>query len=169
MKTKRHEAILKIISENEVYTQEGLQQKLSELGFEVTQATVSRDIKSLDLVKIITPEGKYRYAPKLADQVRGRTVKFHSIFVEAVIHVDYAQNIVVVKCHVGMGNAACAALDVMDLEGVVGTLAGDDTIFILMRDERQAQALVAKIEEMLARPENALSPETALRPKNQRL
>lgn len=155
MKTKRHEAILKIITENEVYTQEGLQQKLSEMDFDVTQATVSRDIKSLDLVKIITPEGKYRYAPKTADESRGRQVKFRSIFMEAVIQVDYAQNIVVVKCHVGMGNAACAAIDTMNLDGVVGTLAGDDTIFILMRDSEQARLLAVKIEDMLTRPETA--------------
>lgn len=149
MKTKRHEAILKIISENEIYTQEGIQAHLKEQGYDVTQATVSRDIKSLDLVKVITPEGKYCYAQKLSEQARKKTVKFRSIFVEAVINVDSAQNIVVVKCHVGMGNAACAAIDMMELAGVVGTLAGDDTVFILMRDEQQAKALAAKIDGML--------------------
>lgn len=149
MKSKRQEAILKIIQENEIFTQEGLQAKLSELGYEVTQATVSRDIKSLDLVKVITSDGKYCYAPKLSEQARKKTVKFRSIFVEAVISVDSAQNIVAVKCHVGMGNAACAAIDMMELSGVVGTLAGDDTVFILMRDEEQAQSLVVKIRDML--------------------
>lgn len=149
MKSKRQEAILRIISENEIYTQEGLQQKLLEEGFEVTQATVSRDIKHLDLVKVITSDGKYCYAQKLSEQERKKTVKFRSIFMEAALHVDFAKNIVVVKCHVGMGNAACAAIDMMNLEGIVGTLAGDDTIFILMRDEIQAASLTKKITEML--------------------
>ena len=150
MKTMRHEAILRIIEENEIYTQEGLQEKLREEGYEVTQATVSRDIKALDLVKSITPEGRYRYAQKLTDYAGGKqALKFRSIFVEAVLYVDSAQNIVVLKCHVGMGNAACAAIDMMDLPGVVGTLAGDDTVFILMRDTPQAGELVDKINGML--------------------
>lgn len=149
MKTKRHEAILKIIEENEIYTQEGLQEYLRQNGFEVTQATVSRDIKALDLVKSITPEGRYRYAQKLSDYVGKKSVKFRSIFVEAVLYADFAQNIVAVKCHVGMGNAACAAIDMMELTGVVGTLAGDDTVFILMRDSQQAAELCGKINEML--------------------
>ena len=82
MKTMRHEAILRIIEENEIYTQEGLQEKLREEGYEVTQATVSRDIKALDLVKSITPEGRYRYAQKLTDYAGGKqALKFRSIFV----------------------------------------------------------------------------------------
>lgn len=148
MKIKRQEALLKIIEENEVYTQEGLQEKLKEQGFDVTQATVSRDIKSLDLVKVTTPDGKYRYAQKKLST--GVTVKkFTSVFQEAVISVDYAINTVVVKCHTGMANAACAALDIMDLGDVVGTLAGDDTIFVLLRSEEKAALVSQKIKEML--------------------
>lgn len=150
MKSKRQEAILKIIAEQEITTQEGLQTELSQLGFAVTQATVSRDIKNLDLVKSLTPQGQYRYSLKQSDTSTARAVKFRSVFLEAVIRLDYAQNIVVVKCHVGMGNAACAAIDTMDLEGVVGTLAGDDTVFLLMRSEEQAQNLMRQIEAMLA-------------------
>lgn len=149
MKSKRQEAILRIIAEQEVTTQEELQTALREQGFDVTQATVSRDIKSLDLVKIITDEGRYRYSRKLPGQPAFRTQKFRSVFLEAVIHVDCAQNIVVVKCHVGMGNAACAAIDTMELEGVVGTLAGDDTVFILMRDNAQAESLMERIRDMV--------------------
>lgn len=149
MKTRRHEAILKLIESHEVYTQEGLQELLRQQGFEVTQATVSRDIKALDLVKTITAEGHYRYMQRLPEYSSKNAAKFQAIFVEAVIYVDCAQNIVVLKCHVGMGNAACAAIDRMELAGVVGTLAGDDTVFILMRDDAQAQALVEKIQNML--------------------
>lgn len=149
MKTKRQEAILQIITDREVTTQEGLQAALRERGFDVTQATVSRDIKSLDLVKVITPEGRYRYSQKQRGVSGAGALKFRSVFVEAVIHVDCAQNIVVIKCHVGMGNAACAAIDTMELEGVVGTLAGDDTVFILMRSGEQAVELMQRLQEMV--------------------
>jgi len=150
MKTKRQETILKIISENKICTQEGLQEKLKEYGFAVTQATVSRDIKSLDLIKNITPDGTYCYAQKTQD-ASPRAVKYRAIFVETVVSVDHGQNIVAVKCHTGMGNAACAAIDKMEFEGVVGTLAGDDTVFILMRDSDQAVQLVQKITDMIGR------------------
>lgn len=149
MKAKRHEAILRIIAEKDVYTQEGLQAHLKELGYDVTQATVSRDIKSLDLVKVMTADGKYRYSQKASEQGQKQVLKVRSIFVDAVLSVDSAQNIVAVKCHAGMGNAACAAIDMMKLPGVVGTLAGDDTVFILMRDESQAKALVLRLQDML--------------------
>lgn len=150
MKIKRQEMLLKIISENRICTQEGLQDRLREHGFDVTQATISRDIKSLDLIKIITPDGKYCYAQKNTDG-SPRAVQYRSIFIETVVSVDYGQNIVCVKCHVGMGNAACAAIDRMELSGVVGTLAGDDTVFILMRDEEQAAVLAERITEMIGR------------------
>lgn len=152
MKGKRQEAIERIIVKNEVCTQETLQELLRDNGFEVTQATVSRDIKNMELIKILTPEGKYRYAKNREDQTRKKTGKFHSVFMEAVISADYAQNIVAVKCHVGMGNAACAALDMMELGDVVGTLAGDDTIFILMRTTQEAAVLVDKLYGLLGRP-----------------
>ncbi len=149
MKTKRHEAILEIISKNAVTTQEGLQEALRGYGFEVTQATVSRDIKSLDLVKVLSEDGKYCYAQKFSEQDRKRSLRYRSIFMEAVISVDYGQNIVAVKCHVGMGNAACAAIDLMALPDIVGTLAGDDTVFILMRNTEQAAGLTERIRGML--------------------
>ena len=150
MKSLRHEAILKIIAEREIDTQEGIQSCLKELGYDVTQATVSRDIKSLDLVKVMTADGRYRYSQKISEQSRREVVKYRAIFVEAVLRVDSAQNIVAVKCHTGMGNAACAAMDMMELPGVVGTLAGDDTVFILMRDEALAKSLEHRIGEMLS-------------------
>lgn len=146
----RQEAILKIIAEREIDTQEGIQTCLKELGYDVTQATVSRDIKSLDLVKVMTSDGHYRYSQKFSEQTRRDVIKYRSIFIEAVTRVDSAQNIVAVKCHTGMGNAACAALDMMELPGVVGTLAGDDTVFVLMRDEAQAKSLETRIAAMLS-------------------
>lgn len=151
MKTKRHEMILQLIEQDDVCTQEILQEKLKQAGFDVTQATVSRDIKNLNLIKITQKGGSYRYAQKQDDIIEKKTMKFKSVFYEAVISVDYAQNIVAVKCHVGMGNAACAAIDMMSLGEVVGTLAGDDTIFILLKTEQKAHQFVDKLNQMLDR------------------
>ena len=150
MKLKRQEMILKLISEQRISTQESLQDKLRECGFEVTQATVSRDIKNLDLIKVMSPDGGYCYAQKQPESGRF-AAKYRAIFVEAVVRVDYGQNITSIKCHTGMGNAACAALDRMEFPGVVGTLAGDDTVFILMKDTEQAIRLTEQINEMLGR------------------
>lgn len=149
MKTRRHKAILDIISNSEIYTQEGLLEELRKEGFDVTQATVSRDIKTLDLVKTLTDGERYRYTQRADYVAKKNSVKFKAVFVEAVIGVDYAMNTVVIKCHVGMGNAACAALDTMGIDDVVGTIAGDDTIFALLRTEAAAQKFVSKINEML--------------------
>lgn len=151
MKENRHQAILKIIQENEVYTQEGMLDKLQQAGFSVTQATVSRDIKKLNLIKMLTPEGKYKYVCHTEPSLPGENGKYQSVFSEAVTAVDYAMNMVVVKCHVGFADAACAAVDLMPLDGVVGTIAGDDTIFVLMRTEQQARIVVGELERLMNR------------------
>ena len=149
MKAKRLEEIIKIIETEDVCTQEGLLNSLKEKGYDVTQATVSRDIKSLDLVKVMTEEGKYRYKRQESIKMQKSESKFKSVFLEAVIKVDYAMNIVVLKCHTGMGNAACAAIDLMEHNEVVGTLAGDDTVFILLKDCDEAIKFSEKIKMML--------------------
>ncbi|MEG2814449.1 MAG: arginine repressor [Oscillospiraceae bacterium] len=150
MNTKRQDEILKIIQNNEVYTQENLLELLKKSGFKVTQATVSRDIKILDLVKTITESGKYKYSKSSEHYEKIIATKFRAVFMEAVISVDYAINTVVIKCHVGMANAACAALDTMEQNyNVVGTLAGDDTIFILLRNENDAKNYAEKISNLL--------------------
>lgn len=149
MKQKRHKAILDIIEQNEVYNQDSLLTLLKLEGFDVTQATVSRDIRVLDLVKVQSDSGKHRYSKHQDYAVKKNAVKFKSVFVEAVISVDYALNTVVIKCHVGMANAACAALDAMDVGDVVGTLAGDDTIFVLVRSEKAAMEYAQKIIELI--------------------
>lgn len=149
MKNKRHSAIIEIIETTEVFNQEGLLNLLKTNGFDVTQATVSRDIKTIDLIKIIGDDGKYKYSRRHEYTGKKNGVKFKSVFMEAVISVDYAINTVVIKCHVGMGNAACAALDTMDIGEVVGTLAGDDTIFVLLRTETLAKSYVEKINNII--------------------
>lgn len=148
MKTKRHSKILELISEKDIATQEDLLIYLRESGFDVTQATVSRDIKELRLVKTMISDGKYRYAAASSDSSADIGTKY-AVFSQSAKSVDYAGNIVVIKCFTGMANAACAVLDAMKHDGVVGTLAGDDTIFILMRDEKLAVVLVETIKKLI--------------------
>ncbi len=148
MKTKRHSKILELISEKDIATQEDLLVYLRESGFDVTQATVSRDIKELRLVKTMISNGKYRYVSAPSENNTDISTKY-AVFSQSVKGVDCAGNIIVIKCFTGMANAACAVLDAMNHEGIVGTLAGDDTIFILMRDENLALALVEKIKKLI--------------------
>ena len=132
MKSKRQAKILEIISTTNVETQEQLLQELEEAGFRSTQATISRDIKELRLVKTTSAAGGYKYSMPETTAESGYMPKLKTIFKECVTKVDYAQNIVVVRTLNGMANAAAAAIDAMKIDDVVGTLAGDDTIFILL-------------------------------------
>lgn len=143
MKNKRQYKILDIIKMHDVETQEMLQKLLSEYGFNVTQATVSRDIKELKLVKKMSKNGGYRYAAPSVNNIR------QNIFVDTVKGIDYAMNTVAIKCHTGMAQAACAALDKMDYSGIVGTIAGDDTIFVLMKSESAAGKFVRTFKELV--------------------
>ncbi len=143
MKNKRQYKILDIIKMHDVETQEMLQNLLAEYGFNVTQATVSRDIKELRLVKKMTENGIYKYAAPEENRFK------KNIFIDTVTGIDYAMNTVVVRCHTGMAQAACAALDSMDYNGIVGTLAGDDTIFVLMKTEAEARKLVKTFKELV--------------------
>lgn len=142
----RKEAILRIISEECVTTQTELLEKLNSEGFKTTQATVSRDIKALRLIKKPDEFGRSRYVADRADKDEIFS-KYSSVFGQSVISVDYAGNIVCVKCYNGMANAACATLDAMELEESVGTIAGDDTIFVLCRNEESAVNLKKILEE----------------------
>ncbi len=143
MKTRRHEAILEIINEQPVATQELLIQLLAQRGIKTTQATLSRDIQQLSLVKQRDERGVYRYS------VPAAAVAEKSLFEEAVISVDYAMNTIVLKCRAGMAQGTCAAIDSVEHQGVVGTIAGDDTIFILVRSEADAKKLSKKFRSEL--------------------
>jgi transcriptional regulator of arginine metabolism len=148
MKKKRLELILQTIEQQDISTQEEMLAALKNYGLDVTQATVSRDIKELGLIKSMGRNGKYRYSlPKTPDT--DAVKNFHNIIAPSVLWVDYAMNTVVVKCYAGMAQAVCAAFDTMDLNGVVGTLAGDDTIFVLCRNEELAVELVKNVREMI--------------------
>ena len=149
MKSKRHAKILELIAEFEIDTQEDLLGRLNENGFKVTQATVSRDIKELRLIKVQSAGGGYRYSPNSSRDNVDMSFKFHAVFSEAVNVIDYAENMVVIKCYVGMANAACAAMDSIRWEGVVGTIAGDDTIFCVMRTKSDAVAFADQLTKLL--------------------
>ncbi len=150
MKKKRLGLILKTIEQQDIATQEELLVALRGHGLDVTQATVSRDIKELGLIKSMGNNGRYRYyAPKSPSTDAGKS--FHSIIAPSVIGVDYALNTVVIKCYAGMAQAVCAAMDTMELSGVVGTLAGDDTIFVLCRSEELAVELMHNVRDMISK------------------
>ena len=149
MKSQRQAKILEIISTTNVETQERLLQELEDAGFHSTQATISRDIKQLHLVKQPTGKGGYKYAVSAAKHHLNVTEKLRTIFCESVISLDHAQNIVVIKTMPGLANAACAAVDAMDIKEMVGSLAGDDTAFLLMRSETAAADFVEELKETM--------------------
>ena len=148
MKKRRQAKIIELISQNDIETQEELQQLLNEHGYEVTQATISRDIKELRLVKDLSAKGRYVYSTgkKSAENINHRA---GGIFNETIISYDYALNTVVIKCFPGMANAVCAAIDSMNLNEILGSIAGDDTIFILCRSEETAALFTNKLRTML--------------------
>ena len=148
VKVKRHAKTLELITEYEIDTQEELLKKLNENGFKVTQATVSRDIKDLRLVKVQSSNG-YKYALNNSKENMDMSFKFHAVFEESVVNIDHAENMVVILCYVGMANAACAALDSIEWKGVVGTIAGDDTIFCVMRDKNNAAEFAAQLKKLI--------------------
>lgn len=150
MKEKRQAEIVRIITELQVETQEQLLEQLRRKGIKATQATISRDIKELHLVKEPAGNGAYRYAVVTgAPERRSHAGRLRNIFKEGVTSFDLAQNIVVVKTMPGLGSAAGAALDGMDIPGVVGSLAGDDTAILIMRTNRDAEAFLDEIRSML--------------------
>lgn len=140
--------ILKLIAQYDIATQEELLEKLKENGFDATQATVSRDIKELRLVKQMNKNGGYSYVEGKSETEEYLS-KFNVIFSHSVISSDFAGNMVVIKCHTGMAQAACATFDNMHWEGLVGTIAGDDSIFALCRTESLAKELKDSIDRML--------------------
>lgn len=148
-KNYRQEKILSIIEEFDIGTQEELLDKLNESGFNVTQATVSRDIKALNLIKIQDSTGRYRYSSVKKDGDSAE--KYDAILSHSVISIDFAGNITVVKCYPGMANAACASIDALHFEKSIGSIAGDDTIFILNKTTEAAEELAQTIKKSIKR------------------
>lgn len=145
----RQNMIRMLIREGQISTQDELIKKLREKGYDVTQATVSRDIKELKLIKKVGPNGKSIYCLNTDTEGIG-SAKYNAILSEAIVSVDFAENIVVIKTHSGMAGAAAAAIDATDSEGVVGTLAGDDTIFVLCRDREQVRSFYENVSRLLS-------------------
>ena len=148
MKTKRHSKILELISEKDIATQEDLLVYLRKSGFDVTQATVSRDIRELKISKMTTGKGTYRYVlPKQTAPVSN--LKFNSALIDALISIDYACNIVVLKTHAGLANALAVGIDAMHLENILGCVAGDDTILLVSRSEEAAREIANRFRSMI--------------------
>lgn len=148
MKNKRQAKIMEIISGINVETQEQLLVLLQEEGFRVTQATISRDIKELRIIKELTSLGTYRYAVSASESRNSFTSRLNTIFKECVVSFDYAQNIIVIRTMPGFASAAASAIDAMHLKTIVGSLAGDDTVMIVMRDTNAAAALCGEIRSL---------------------
>ncbi len=149
MKKDRHAMILRLIEQNNISTQDELLDKLLECGINVTQATVSRDIKELKLIKRPSSNGIYKYCVADSVPTDEATSKYYNIFMQSVMFVDYAGNFCVLKCRPGTANAACAALDSLNFESIVATLAGDDTVFVLCRTEADAANTKERMEKVL--------------------
>lgn len=149
MKSQRQAKILEIISTRNVETQEQLLAALQQEGFRGTQATISRDIKELRIVKELTSLGTYRYTTSSNEMAGSFTSRLNTIFKECVVGFDYAQNIIVIRTLPGLASAAGSAVDAMNMNAVVGSLAGDDTVMIVMRDNNAAAAFCAEIKNLI--------------------
>lgn len=149
MKDSRQNIILQIISEEEIETQSQLIEALAKRGVSSTQATLSRDMRELQLVKELGANGRYHYTESVKSKTVERENRLRKIFKESVTSFTVAQNIIVIKTLPALANAACAALDTMDIENLAGTIAGDDTAFLAMTDNKSALDFYNTIEKML--------------------
>ena len=149
MKRSRQEKILEFIRKYDIETQEELSARLQDAGYKVTQATISRDIKELKIVKTSGANGRYQYGVPAHGGGMQNAMKFRNILRETVIHSDYAENIVVLKTYAGMAQAAAAAIDALKIEEVVGSVAGDDCILMVMRCAAIAREFNDKFASML--------------------
>lgn len=149
MKSQRQAKILEIITNRNVETQEQLLDELQAAGFQSTQATISRDIKELRIVKELSNAGTYRYAVTTGEAGNSFTARLNKIFRECVLSYDYAQNIIILRTLPGLASAAGSAIDAMNLSTIVGSLAGDDTVMIVMRDTNAAAAFCGEIKDLL--------------------
>ena len=150
MKTQRQAKIMEIISTRNVETQEQLLEALQKEGFRGTQATISRDIKELRIVKELTSLGNYRYTTSSNELSGSFTARLNTIFRECVVNFDYAQNIIVIRTLPGLASAAGSAIDAMNLSTVVGSISGDDTVMVVMRDNNAAAAFCGEIKSLIS-------------------
>ncbi len=150
MKSQRQAKILEIISTRNVETQEQLIEELTKEGFRGTQATISRDIKELRIVKELTNLGTYRYTAAANDIDSSFSARMNTIFRECVVNIDYAQNIIVLRTLPGLASAAGSAIDAMNTSSILGSLAGDDTVMVVMRDNHAAALFCGEIKALIS-------------------
>jgi len=149
MKSARQDVILAVIAEENIETQYQLMEALARRGVKSTQATLSRDIRDLHLVKEMSPEGVYRYAVGGRESDFDHDSRLKKIFRESVVDYAVAQNLIVIKTLPGLAAAACSTLDGMNIPHLVGTIAGDDTAFLAMKDNLSAEHFCSEIEKLL--------------------
>jgi transcriptional regulator of arginine metabolism len=149
MKVARHARILEIINTKDIETQEELAEELKNMGMDVTQATVSRDIKELKLIKVLSNSGRYTYA-SIAPVEKFLSDKLVNVFSQTVLSVENIDKFIVIKTIAGSASVAAEAIDSLHFEGIAGTIAGDNTIFILVRNLQQANQLVHRIKKMIS-------------------
>ncbi|MBC3797451.1 arginine repressor [Acetobacterium tundrae] len=148
MKVSRQLKIIEIIENNLIETQEDLAQALKNLGFTVTQATISRDIKELKLIKVMSHDGIQHYAP-LKDIGSIYNERVNAVFKESVLTIDYVENTIVLRTLPAMAQAAALAIDSLEWAEIVGTIAGDDTIFVLIRNRDMMAEIVGKFKKLM--------------------
>lgn len=148
MKITRHAKILEIINHKDIETQEELAEELKKTGIDVTQATVSRDIKELKLIKVMSNSGSYKYAA-IAPTENLLSDRLVSIFAQTVLLIDYVNNFIIIRTISGSASAAAEAIDSLGWDGIVGTIAGDNTIFILTRSNEKAEELVMRFKKLV--------------------
>lgn len=148
-KYERHLAILSLISESEIQTQDELAGKLMDIGIYATQATVSRDIRELKLVKVLSENGVYKYSSGSVNNVGDVEKRMITIFENSVLSVESAENMLVLKTLSGMAQAAAAALDAMDFDEILGCIAGDDTIIAVLSTKKNTDKISARLRSMI--------------------
>jgi len=152
MKTNRQKKILEIVSRHSVETQDDLIERLAEEGFCVTQATISRDIRELQLTKVLTSKGNYRYMPPKREEMTLGT-KFNSALVESVLKVDHSGGLVIIHTYPGLANAVAGGVDRLALSDVLGCVAGDDTIFVATKNEQTARSISERLHSLMKEEE----------------
>ena len=150
MKFQRQSKILVLIEKEQIDTQEDLSRRLKEWGFSTTQATISRDIKELRLVKVMTPDGTYKYASAASENEAGMMGRIRNIFKESVVAINSAQNSVVIKTLPGLDSAAGYAVDALRQPDIVGSIAGDDTVFVVMSSTEKAETFREEARSLLS-------------------
>lgn len=147
MKAKRQHKIIELIGKYDIETQDELAERLEKAGFVATQATISRDIREMKLTKMATPNGKQKYVV-LKKQDYDTTMKYKRVLMDAITSIEIAQNIVVIKTVSGMAMAVAAAIDNLEIKGIVGSIAGDDTIMCVIKTNEEAKTVVAAIKKV---------------------